>query len=498
MERYIDKFMKAFPFEGLTFDDVSLVVQYADFLPHEANISSYFSRRVKLNIPFSSAAMDTVTESGMAIAMARMGGIGIIHKNLSPERQSEEVRKVKMYLNGIIKNPVVFRPGDTIEEMLNAKHDNKYSFSGFPIVDDQGRPVGIISARDIKFISDYSVKIADVMTSAPIVAPDTVSMREAYNIMCKNKIGKLPIVDKDGKLTGLYSFLDVKTLIENEEPDYNRDAQHRLRAGAAVGPYDEQRIYALVEAGADVLVVDTAHGHTAGVIETVAWIKKNLGDKVDVIGGNIATSEAARALADAGADGIKVGIGPGSICTTRVVAGVGVPQLTAVYNVASAIPRDIPVIADGGIKYSGDVAKAIAAGASSVMMGSALAGTTESTGENILHNGRSYVVYRGMGSLEAMKTGKASRERYGQRDVDDDSKLVPQGIEGMVPFRGSVEKVIYQMAGGLRYSFGYCGAKTVREFQDKAQFVRVSLAGLKEAHPHDVTLLKDAPNYSSN
>ncbi len=498
MERFIDRFMKAFPFEGITFDDISLVTRYADFLPHDANLSSYFSRNVKLNIPFASAAMDTVTESKMAIAMARMGGIGIIHKNLSIERQVEEVRKVKYYLNGIIKNPIVFHADQTVAEMLRIKKNNNYSFSGFPIVDSEGRPVGIISARDIKFLSDYSVKIGDVMTANPVVASDSIPMHEAYRIMCEKKVGKLPIVDKSGRLTGLYSFLDVKTLMANEEPDYNRDSHHRLRVGAAVGTYDEERICALVDAGVDVLVVDTAHGHSKGVIETVAWIKKNLGSRVDVVGGNIATSEAAKALADAGADGIKVGIGPGSICTTRVVAGVGVPQVTAIYNVVSAVPRDLPVIADGGIKYSGDVAKAIAVGAASVMMGSALAGTLESPGETILHNGRSYVAYRGMGSLEAMKTGKGSRERYGQDDVDDDRKLVPQGIEGMVPFRGSVENVVFQFAGGLRYAFGYCGGKTVREFQDNAQFVRVSLAGLKEAHPHDVTLLKDAPNYSGN
>lgn len=498
MERFIDRFMKAFPFEGLTFDDISLVTRYADFLPHDANLGSYFSRNVKLNIPFASAAMDTVTESCMAIAMARMGGIGIIHKNLSVERQVEEVRKVKYYLNGIIKNPVVFRADQTVAEMLKIKKSNNYSFSGFPIVDGEGRPIGIISARDIKFLSDYNVKIGDVMTASPVVAPDSIPMHEAYRIMCEKKVGKLPIVDASGRLTGLYSFLDVKTLMANEEPDYNRDSQHRLRVGAAVGPYDEERICALTDAGADVLVVDTAHGHSKGVIETVAWIKKNLGSKVDVVGGNIATSEAAKALADAGADGIKVGIGPGSICTTRVVAGVGIPQVTAIYNVVSAVPRDLPVIADGGIKYSGDVAKAIAVGAAAVMMGSALAGTTESPGETILHNGRSYVAYRGMGSLEAMKTGKASRERYGQDDVDDDAKLVPQGIEGMVPFRGSVENVVFQFAGGLRYAFGYCGGRTVKEFQDNAQFVRVSLSGLKEAHPHDVTLLKDAPNYSGN
>ena len=494
--RYIDQFMAAFPSEGLTFDDISLVTQYADFLPHDADVSSKFSRNVKLNIPFVSAAMDTVTESDMAIAMARLGGIGVIHKNLSIERQADEVRKVKYYLNGIIRTPVTFHPEQTVAEMMNEKRVKKYSFSGFPIVDDNGKLVGIITSRDFKFLSDYNIRIRDVMTKEPVVAKDSISMLQAYKMMVEHKVGKLPMVNSEGKLTGLYSFLDVKTLIEKEEPDYNRDDRHQLRAAAGIGPYDEARAEALINAGVDVLVLDTAHGHSKGVIDTVKLLKKTYGDRVDVIAGNIATAEAAKALADAGVDGIKVGIGPGSICTTRVVAGVGVPQVTAVYEVAKSVPRDLPVIADGGIKQSGDVAKALAVGASCVMMGSALAGTSESTGEVVLHQGRSYVIYRGMGSLAAMKTGKGSRERYGQDDVEDDAELVPQGIEGMVPFRGAVRNVIIQFVGGLRYSFGYCGARTLSEFQDRAKMVRVTAAGLREAHPHDVTMVKDAPNYS--
>ena len=494
--RYIDQFMAAFPFEGLTFDDISLVTQYADFLPHDADVSSKFSRNVKLNIPFVSAAMDTVTESDMAIAMARLGGIGVIHKNLSIERQADEVRKVKYYLNGIIRTPVTFHPEQTVAEMMNEKRVKKYSFSGFPIVDDNGKLVGIITSRDFKFLSDYNIRIRDVMTKEPVVAKDSISMLQAYKMMVEHKVGKLPMVNSEGKLTGLFSFLDVKTLIEKEEPDYNRDDRHQLRAAAGIGPYDEARAEALINAGVDVLVLDTAHGHSKGVIDTVKLLKKTYGDRVDVIAGNIATAEAAKALADAGVDGIKVGIGPGSICTTRVVAGVGVPQVTAVYEVAKSVPRDLPVIADGGIKQSGDVAKALAVGASCVMMGSALAGTSESTGEVVLHQGRSYVIYRGMGSLAAMKTGKGSRERYGQDDVEDDAELVPQGIEGMVPFRGAVRNVIIQFVGGLRYSFGYCGARTLSEFQDRAKMVRVTAAGLREAHPHDVTMVKDAPNYS--
>lgn len=494
--RYIDQFMAAFPFEGLTFDDISLVTQYADFLPHDANISTRFSRRVKLNIPFVSAAMDTVTESSMAIAMARLGGIGVIHKNLKADRQADEVRKVKYYLNGIIRNPVTFRPDQTVAQMLSEKRARKYSFSGFPIVDEENRLVGIITSRDIKFLTDSNIRIGDVMTKNPVTSGDSTSMCDAYKIMIENKVGKLPMVDSQGKLKGLYSYLDVRTLMERDEPDYNRDDRHQLRVAAAIGPYDEARAEALVKAGVDVLVIDTAHGHSKGVIETVAMFKKQY-PQVDVVAGNIATGEAAKALADAGADGIKVGIGPGSICTTRVVAGVGVPQVTAVYDVYRSIPRDIPVIADGGIKQSGDVAKALAVGADCVMMGSALAGTSESTGETVLHQGRSYVAYRGMGSLEAMKHNSGSRERYGQDDVEDE-RLVPQGIEAMVPFRGAVASVINQFVGGLRYSFGYCGARTISEFQEKAKIVRVTAAGLREAHPHDVVVTKDAPNYSTH
>ncbi|QSH42593.1 IMP dehydrogenase [Lentisphaerota bacterium] len=487
--------MEAFKFEGLTFDDISLVTQYADFLPDDANVASRFTRNVSLNIPFISAAMDTVTESKMAIEMARLGGLGVIHKNLSVERQAEEVWNVKTYLNGIIKTPVTFHQDLTVSEMLEIKRAKKYSFSGFPIIDNDDKLVGLLTARDIKFLTNYNVRIRDVMSKSPITARHGTNMQSAYKLMIKEKVGKMPTVDKNGRLTGLYSFHDVKGLIDNENPDYNRDSDHQLRAAAGVGPYDEERIEALINAGVDVLVVDTAHGDSKGVIDTVALVKKTYGDKVDVVGGNVATAEASKSLADAGADAIKVGIGPGSICTTRVVAGVGVPQVTAVYEVRKAAPADIPVIADGGIKQSGDVAKAMSVGAESVMMGSALAGTSESTGEITLHHGRRYVIYRGMGSLEAMKNGKASRERYGQSDVDDEKKLVPQGIEGLVPFRGPVRDVIHQFIGGLKYSFGYCGARTMDEFRAKARMIRVSPAGLREAHPHDVTMLKDAPNY---
>jgi IMP dehydrogenase len=340
------------------------------------------------------------------------------------------------------------------------------------------------------------MKLKDVMTRKVITAKKGTQLQEAFDLMVKEKIGKLPIVDDTGRLVGLYSFNDVKTLTENIEPDFNRDMNHQLRAAAAIGPYDEERAEALIKAEVDVLVIDTAHGHSKGVIDTVRILKNRYSD-VDIVAGNIATGEAARALADAGADGIKVGIGPGSICTTRVVAGVGVPQLTAVFEAGKALPDDIPLIADGGIKQSGDVAKAIAAGASCVMMGSVLAGTQESPGEKIIHHGRRFVIYRGMGSLTAMKASKGSRERYGQADVDNPSKLVPQGVEGMVPYRGAVGEVIGQFKGGIRYSCGYCGTRSLNDLREQARLVKVTNAGLKEAHPHDISMLKDAPNYMS-
>jgi IMP dehydrogenase len=433
----------------------------------------------------------------MPIAWARLGGLGVIHKNLGVEAQAEEVRKVKHYLNGFIKKPVVFHPDQTVADILGEKEQKRYSFSGFPIVETDGTLAGIISSRDIKFLTDYSVKIREVMTTQLVTAPEGTALDEAFRIMRENKVGKLPTVNGCGKFSGLYSFHDVRTLIENIEPYFNRDRFHQLRVAAAIGPYDDLRAEALVKEGVDVLVIDTAHGHSKGVAETLKSIKGKYGDKVDVVAGNIATAEAAKMLMDAGADAVKVGIGPGSICTTRVVAGVGVPQISAIYEVAKAVGNEIPVIADGGIKQSGDVAKALAVGAHSVMVGSIIAGTEESPGDKILHQGRMYVVYRGMGSLESMKRAKGSRERYGQEDVDDVGKLVPQGIEGLVLFRGSVSGVINQYVGGLRYSLGYVGAETIGELQEKAVFVRITAAGLREAHPHDVKMQKDAPNYSA-
>ncbi len=492
--QYIDGFMANFKYEGLTFDDISLITQYADFLPDQSDITTNFTRNIKLNIPFVSAAMDTVTESEMAIAMAKLGGIGVIHKNLTPQQQADEVRKVKQYLNGFIRKPVVFRDDQTIEEMLNEKEAKNYSFSGFPIVDSNNRLVGMITARDIKFLTKYDMPIRDVMSKSLISAPDATTMQEAFRIMIREKVGKLPLVDKDNQLTGLYSFHDVRTLIENMEPAYNRDAEHRLRAAAAVSPYDEVRAAALAEAGVDAFVIDTAHGHSKGVVDTVKMFKDRY-PHIDVVAGNIASYDAAKALLDAGVDAVKVGIGPGSICTTRVVAGVGMPQVSAVYEAYKAVGEEIPIIADGGIKQSGDVAKALAVGASCCMMGSVLAGTLEGPGEKTYRNGRRYVLYRGMGSLEAMKQSKGSRERYGQRDVDDVKKLVPQGVEGMVPYRGSLWEVIYQFIGGLKYSLGYCGARNLKTLRETAKIIRVSGSALKEAHPHDIIMVKDAPNY---
>lgn len=491
---HIDAFMAAAGHTGLTFDDVSLVTQYADFLPAETDVSTRFSRNIGLNAPFVSAAMDTVTESSMAIAMAKLGGIGVIHKNLSPERQAEEVAIVKRYLNGLITRPVVFYSDMKVAEVLAIKKAKRYTFSGFPILDRTERLVGILTARDVKFLTDYDVPVSSVMTRNPVVAAPGISMTEAFQIMLEKKVGKLPIVDGSGRLAGLYSFHDLRTLIENMEPSYNRDARHRLRVAAAIAPHDEGRIEALVKAEVDALVIDTAHGHSKGVIETVRYLKQRY-PEVDVVAGNVGTGEGAADLLKAGADGVKVGIGPGSICTTRVVAGVGIPQLTAVYLAARAVEGAVPITADGGISYSGDVAKALAVGASCVMMGSALAGTEESPGERILHQGRTYVVYRGMGSLDAMKASRGSRERYGQPDVDNPDRLVPQGIEGMIPYRGPVADVLHQFTGGLRYALGYCGARSIAELQARARLICVTSAGREEAHPHDVTVTKDAPNY---
>ncbi|MCF7791381.1 MAG: IMP dehydrogenase [Victivallales bacterium] len=488
--------MQPYTNEGLTFDDVSLVISYADFLPNETEVKSKFSRNIELNTPFVSAAMDTVTEGNMAIAMAQLGGIGVIHKSLSPDKQAEEVVKVKNYLNGLIRNPVTFPPDISVSKMQKIRNDKKYSFSGFPIVDEDKKLLGIITRRDIKFVTDKSKKLKDVMIKNLVTAPNDTPLNKAFEKMMQEKVGKLPLVDSEGRLAGLYSLQDVRSVIENVNPMYNRDNEHRLRVSAAVGPYDFERVEELINAGCDAIVIDTAHGHSKGVIDTVKECKKSFPNIIDVVAGNVGTEEGAKALMEAGADAVKVGIGPGSICTTRVVAGVGIPQITAIYKTVKGVDYGIPVIADGGIKQSGDTGKAIVAGASSVMMGSVLAGTQESPGEKIYHKGRTFVIYRGMGSLGAMKKSESSRERYGVKDIENIDNLVPQGIEGMVPFRGSLFQVINQFVGGLKYTLGYCGTKTVDELREKGRFIKVSSAGLKESHPHDIQITKEAPNYS--
>ncbi len=487
---YIQDFMNTFPYEGLTFDDVSLITQYADFLPGDTDISSKLTRNVGVKIPFLSAAMDTVTEGRMAIAMAMLGGIGVIHKNLDPDVQALQVSRVKHHLNGLISDPITFSTDDTLETIAMRREEKGYSFNGFPILDNDGKLVGILTSKDIRFSRSKRAPVIDIMTKEVITAKPETNLRQAYDIMQQHKIGKLPLIEK-GKLVGLYSYADVRRLIENEEPLFNRDEKYRLRVAAAVGPGDYERAEILSEREVDVMVVDTAHGHTKGVIDMVAWVKKKF-PHIDVIGGNIATAEAALALRDAGADAVKVGIGPGSICTTRVVAGVGIPQISAIYAAASALKGEIPVVADGGIRNSGDIAKALVAGADTVMMGSVLAGTDESPGEKIIYEGRQFVIYRGMGSLDAMKSREGSRQRYGLSDEDD---LVPQGIEGMVPFSGTVNKVMKQYCGGLQASLGYCGTKTIPDLKTKGRFVRVSSAGAVEAHAHDIKITKEAPNY---
>lgn len=497
INKSVAAFMANFPGEALTYDDVTLVTQYADFLPDAASTATRLTSRININAPFISAAMDTVTESNMAIAMALGGGIGVIHKNLSMEEQTRQVRLVKNHLNGLILTPVCFHEEDSLAKILEYKQEQGLRFGGFPILDDQNRVTGILTRSDIRFASSMEMKARDAMTRASVFAPPGTSLEEAYQLMSANKVGKLPLIDNDGHLAGLYSFTDVKNLVENKHPLYCRDSHHRLRSAAAVGvtQHDHKRVEMLVDAGVDVLVVDSAHGHSKGILDMVSWISHNYPD-VDIIAGNVATAEGAIAIRDAGAHAVKVGIGPGSICTTRVVCGVGIPQLTAVYEAASALEGSIPIVADGGIKLSGDVPKAITAGASTVMLGSLLAGTEESPGEKIIYEGRQYVVYRGMGSLAAMKSGAGSRERYGQASTAADD-LVPQGIEGVVPFSGPVHKILTQFSGGLRASLGYCGCKSVDELQKRGRFYRVTGAGMREAHPHDIKITKEAPNYRS-
>ena len=478
--------------EALTFDDVLLMPAESAVLPAEVDISSRLTDSIRLNIPLISAAMDTVTESDMAISMAQAGGIGVIHRNMSTEAQAAEVYRVKRFESGLVLDPVTVSPDSSIGELRRMKSQN--GFSGFPVVDDSGILVGIITNRDIRFVSDDSEKVSTMMTTDVVTVPEGVDPEEAKRLLHKHRIEKLVVVDDDGGCAGMMTVRDIQRSRDN--PDSCKDRQGRLRVAAATGTGDKgvERALALFESGADAIVVDTAHGHSHGVIDTVKEIRSLAPDKAQIVAGNIATGAAADMLIDAGANAVKVGIGPGSICTTRIVSGVGVPQLTAVLGVVSECGKnDIPVIADGGIKYSGDIAKAIAAGADCVMAGSVLAGTDESPGETILYQGRSYKIYRGMGSVGAMSEG--AHDRYFQSEQGDTRKYVPEGIEGRVPARGPVDNVIYQMVGGLRSSMGYTGNESIAQMKSNCSFVRITNAGLSESHVHDVEITREAPNY---
>lgn len=479
--------------EGLTFDDVLLIPAYSDVLPRDVNLKSRFSRNITLNVPLVSAAMDTVTEAALAIAIAREGGIGVIHKNMSIAEQARQVHAVKRAENGMIYDPVTIKRGSTVKDALDMMAE--YHIGGIPVVDDNKKLVGIVTNRDLRFQRNMMTLIDDVMTKDKLVTTSqTTDLEKAANILQEHKIEKLPVVDKDGKLVGLVTYKDITKA--KDKPNACKDDLGRLRVAAGVGvtPDSMERVDALVEAGVDAIVIDTAHGHSKGVISVLKAVKEKY-PTLDVVVGNIATGEAAKYLVENGADGVKVGIGPGSICTTRVVAGVGVPQLTAVYDVAKTLEgTDVPLIADGGIRYSGDIVKALAAGAYCVMLGGMLAGVEESPGDTIIFNGRKYKTYRGMGSLEAMEKG--SKDRYFQGNVSDVKKLVPEGIAARVPFKGSLYEVVYQMLGGLRSGMGYCGAHNIEELHH-AQFTRITNAGVAESHPHDVAITSEAPNYSA-
>jgi IMP dehydrogenase len=480
---------RKFAKEGLTFDDVLLVPAESSVLPNDVSTRTRLTRSIDLAIPIVSAAMDTVTEARLAIALAREGGLGVVHRNLSIEDQVAEVDKVKRSESGMIVEPVTLRPDAHVRDALELMA--RYKVSGVPITDDGGTLVGILTNRDLRFEDDVDQSVSALMTARNLVtAPVGTTLAEAEEILHRNKIEKLPVVDAEGRLRGLITVKDIQKKIQY--PQATKDEQGRLRVGAAVGvgPDALERAQALAAAGADVLVVDTAHGHSQGVIAMVQTIKAAV--SVGVIAGNIATADAARALIDVGADAVKSGVGPGSICTTRVVAGVGVPQVTAVYDVAEE--SDVPVIADGGMTSSGDIAKAIASGADTVMLGSMLAGTDEAPGEVIVHQGERFKEYRGMGSLGAMKARGFSKDRYFQNDVEDVDKLVPEGIEGRVPYKGPLAPIVHPLVGGLRQAMGYCGAATIEDLQ-AARFVRITGAGLRESHPHDVTITKEAPNY---
>lgn len=479
-------------FEGLTYDDVLLLPAYSEVLPREVKTSSRFSKNIMLNMPIVSAAMDTVTEAAMAIAMAQNGGIGVVHKNMSIEKQALEVRKVKRSESGMIIDPITLHDTASVGEAQNIMRDNK--IGGIPVVNNENKLVGIVTNRDLRFENNMTKPVVDVMTSKNLVTTDVgTDLKRAEKILSDFKIEKLPVVDNDGKIVGLITYKDI--LKVRKHPNSCKDDFGRLRVAAAVGVTAdvEQRVVALVKAGVDAVIIDTAHGHSKGVIDCLKLIKSKF-ENIDVIVGNVATADAAELLAQNGADAVKVGIGPGSICTTRVIAGVGVPQLSAVINCSERLKKyNVPVIADGGIRYTGDIVKALAAGGDSVMVGSMLAGTEESPGETIIFEGRKFKSYRGMGSLEAMKKG--SKDRYFQDAEDDLKKLVPEGIAGRVPFKGNLGEVLHQVAGGLRAGMGYTGSSDINTLQS-AKFVRITNAGVRESHPHDVTITREAPNYS--
>ena len=480
--------------DGLTYDDVLLIPAYSEVLPKQVELKTKFSRNIELNVPFVTAAMDTVTEASMAIAIAREGGIGVIHKNMTIEEQARQVAIVKRAENGMIYDPVTIRRGSTVKDALDMMHD--YHIGGIPVVDDENHLVGIVTNRDLRFERHMDKKIDEVMTSENLVTTHIqTDLVAAAAILQENKIEKLPVVDNENHLVGLITYKDITKA--KDKPMACKDSKGRLRVAAGVGVTVDtmDRAKALVEAGADAIVIDTAHGHSKGVVEKLHQVKAAF-PNVDVVVGNVATGAAAKYLVENGADGVKVGIGPGSICTTRVVAGVGVPQLSAVYDVYSALQgTGVPLIADGGLRYSGDVVKALAAGGSCVMIGSLVAGTEESPGDTIIFNGRKFKSYRGMGSLEAMEQKNGSKDRYFQGDTKDVKKLVPEGIAGRVPYKGTVQEVIYQLMGGLRSGMGYCGAASIEKLHG-AKFTRITNAGVLESHPHDITITSEAPNYS--
>ncbi len=478
-------------YHGLTFDDVLLEPRYSEVVPSEVDVSTQLTARIRLRIPLLSSPMDTVTESDMAIALAQEGGLGIIHKNLSIERQAEEVQKVKRSANGIISNPATLRPTDSLSHAREIM--DQYHVSGLPITTAEGRLVGIITRRDLRFLEDWGLPIAEVMTKENLVtATGTVTLEEAEKILMAKKVEKLLLVDEDLRLTGLITIKDIDMM--RRFPQACKDGQGRLRVGAAVGVHDYERVEALIHKGVDVLVVDSAHGHSANVVQTVRSIKKQW--DIDVVAGNVATTEGCKDLIAAGADAVKVGIGPGSICTTRVISGVGVPQITAIHRAAQAAePAKVPLIADGGIRYSGDLTKALAAGAHAAMIGGLFAGLAESPGAQILYQGRTFKVYRGMGSLGAMVQGSSERYRQGSQRGPD--KLVPEGVEGRVPFKGNLGPFVYQLVGGLRAGMGYCGAKTIEQLRKDSRFIQVTPASVRESHPHDITITQEAPNYST-